>query len=144
MSHTSLFALLPVSLLSGCATITVGRSQEIVIGTQEDNGNAIAGVNCRFSNDKGNWDVQTPGAVHVFRSVKDMRIECDKAGVPRGTAVIVSCINAGMLGNALLTCGIGMPIDYLTGAGFDYVSPIAVTMGKEARFENGSGNAAGK
>lgn len=141
MSHIPLFALLTVYLLSGCATITVGRSQEIVIATQEDSGDAIAGVSCRFTNDKGSWDVQTPGAIQVFRSVKDMRIECDKVGVPRGTAVIVSRINAGMLGNALLTCGIGMPIDYLTGAGFDYVSPITVTMGKEARFENQSGSA---
>lgn len=114
--------------------MTVGRLQEIAVATQDQNGNDIPAVNCHLSNDKGSWNVQAPGTVGVLRSAKDMNVECSKEGFPGGTAVIVSHVNAGMFGNVLLTCGIGMPVDHFSGAGYDYLSPVTVIMGKETKL----------
>lgn len=96
---------------------------------------------CFLHNNKGSWQVNAPGTVEVTRSPDDLQVRCEDKDGTAGSAALVSRANKGFWGNALLTCGIGMPVDYFSGAGFDYPTPIIVLIGNAAH-SNGNSDAA--
>src|SRR5574340_1415475 len=78
----SLFAV--VVLASGCASITSDKTQSLAITTQTTAGKLVEKAKCSLKNDKGNWQLETPGTVAVHRSAEDIVVECKKDGVPDG------------------------------------------------------------
>jgi uncharacterized protein YceK len=120
----SLLAVLGVTLVSGCATITTGQNQTLTVETPGCNG-----ATCKILNDKGAWYVTaTPGSTVVSRSYNDMTIRCEKDEYKSTPAVFSSKTKAMTFGNILIGGIIGVAVDASTGAAYDYPAVVAVQM----------------
>ena len=62
--------------LGGCASIVNGQNQSVSVEARNETG-AVAGVNCKLSNNKGTWFVTTPGSTTVQRSYQDRERDDD-------------------------------------------------------------------
>lgn len=118
-----------VTLASGCASITSDKTQSLAITTQTSDGKLIEKAKCSLKNDKGNWQIETPGAVAVHRSAEDIVVECKKEGLPDGLARGISRAAGGMWGNIVFGGGVGAIIDHSNGTGYNYPNDLQVTMG---------------
>lgn len=118
-----------VVLTSGCASITSDKMQSLAITTQTSDGKLIEKAKCSLKNDKGNWQIETPGAVTVHRSAEDIVVECKKEGLPDGIARGISRAAGGMWGNIVFGGGIGAIIDHNNGTGYNYPNDLPIVMG---------------
>lgn len=116
-------------LLSGCATLLEGTSQEILISTNpagasctlEREGQVIATVNT------------TPGAALVKRRKQDITVRCKKEGFEDAVYVNDSGLASGAVaGNVaadlILTAGLSSIVDSASGADNQYESTVNITM----------------
>lgn len=124
---TSLFAIILLS--SGCASITSDKMQSLAVTTQAADGKLIEKAKCSLKNDKGNWQVETPGTIAVHRSAEDIVVECKKEGLPDGIARGISRAAGGMWGNIVFGGGVGAIIDHSNGTGYNYPNDLPVKMG---------------
>ncbi len=125
---TSLAAVLLAAVtLSGCASIVSGTTQVVSVETLAQ-GAPVAGASCRLENEKGVYFVTTPGTVAVRRAHGDMRVKCEKSGVPAGFANIKSSTKGLVAGNILLGGAIGAGVDIASGAAYDYPGMFTVLM----------------
>jgi hypothetical protein len=122
----ALAAVLPLALVTGCASVTSGTSQPVAITTVCE-GRIVHDVACVLVNDKGRWDLKTPGTAVIQKSYGDLSITC-RAGASSGTASFVSKSNGGAWGNLLLGGLIGYAVDSSSGAGFEYPTQVPVVM----------------
>jgi hypothetical protein len=114
--------------LTGCATLTDSTEQEVAVRAILDH-REVAGVGCILSNDAGRWFVTAPGRVTVHKSRGDLAISCSKDGVGSAAEVVASRFGTGQLiGNAVVSGGLGYLVDRRTGAGFDYPVTLTVLM----------------
>ncbi len=115
----------------GCAWIVSGQSQSLSIMSANE-GVDLAGARCSLVNDKGTWYATTPGSVTVRRSFNDLVVECAAEGAPRGSAAVKSSTKAMAFGNILFrgVSGVGVGVDTVSGAAYDYPSVITVRMGR--------------
>jgi hypothetical protein len=114
---------------SGCASLTGGNVQSLVVTTAQKGGKDVAGADCVVSNDKGNWRVKTPGETSIVRSNKAMTVKCDKEALPTGMATVESTTRGAMFGNILLGGVVGAAIDHTSGAAYEYPTTVRVVMG---------------
>ena len=113
----------------GCASIVSGQNQSIsVLSTNQ--GADLAGARCSLVNDKGTWYATTPGSVTVRRSFNDLVVECAAEGAPRGSAAVKSSTKPMAFGNILFGGVIGVGVDTVSGAAYDYPTVITVRMGR--------------
>jgi hypothetical protein len=122
--------ILPALLasLAGCATLTDSTEQEVAVRAILDH-REIAGVGCVLSNDAGRWFVTAPGRVTVHKSSGDLAVDCGKDGVGSAAEVVASRFGTGkLIGNAVVSGGLGYLVDRHTGAGFDYPVTLTVLM----------------
>lgn len=112
--------------LTGCASVTSGTTQAVAV-TAVCEGAIVNSVSCSLANDKGRWDIVTPGPVTVQKSYGDLVVACRK-GDSTGTANFVSKPNGGAWGNIIAGGLIGYAIDSGSGAGFNYPSEMAVVL----------------
>ncbi|HLA74338.1 MAG TPA: hypothetical protein VJM76_00300 [Gammaproteobacteria bacterium] len=130
MNKLSLPMLCALTLLaSGCATITSDEMQTLSLNTKTANGEAVEKANCSLKNDKGAWQVESPGLIVVHRSAEDLMIECKKEGTQDGFLRAVSRASGGMFGNIIFGGGIGAIIDHSKGTGYNYPDELPVKMG---------------
>ena len=115
--------------LAGCASIVNGQNQPVSVETRDDSG-AVAGANCKLSNNKGSWYLTTPGSTTVQRSYEDLAIHCTKDSSEPGFASVKSSTKAMAFGNIIFGGVIGAAVDVGTGAAYDYPALITVLMGK--------------
>lgn len=114
--------------LPGCATFSESNQQEVTVRAVLDH-RELAGVGCVLSNKAGRWFVTAPGRVTVQKNDSDLRVSCKKDGVAVGTELWHPHYGTDkIIGNALLTAGLGEYVDRHSGAGFDYQSTITVLM----------------
>ncbi len=114
--------------LAGCATLSESGQQEVTVHAVLDH-RELAGVGCVLSNKVGRWFVSAPGRVTVQKNDSDLRVSCKKDGVAVGAELWHPHYGTDkILGNALLTAGLGEYVDRHSGAGFDYQSTITVLM----------------
>jgi hypothetical protein len=118
-----------VAAMTGCATITSEPTQSLAITTHSPDGKLIEHAKCSLKNDKGSWEVETPGNITVHRSAEDIIVDCKKDKMPDGLARGISRTSAGMWGNIIIGGGIGAVIDHSTGSGYNYPDDIPVEMG---------------
>lgn len=118
-------AALALSSLAACASLVQGEYQVVSVGTRTPNGE-VSGVTCQLMNKKGIHYVTTPGTLSVYRDASDMRITCDKPGLPTTTTIFKAQPKPLMAGNLLLP--IGALVDHETGAGYGYPDTMQVTM----------------
>ncbi|MGZ8290403.1 MAG: hypothetical protein ACXW2U_16265 [Telluria sp.] len=117
-----------VAALGGCATISEPDQQVVLVQTIQDN-REIAGIGCILTNDAGRWFVTSPGRVSVRKSAGKLWVDCKKTGMGVGQDVVDSRANtSALVGNAVLTAGLGYLVDKRTGIGFDYPDTLTVLM----------------
>jgi len=110
--------------MAGCATITKGTTQPVIVDTP-----GAAGAVCELTSGKiGVVKVTTPGSVVLKRSGQAIQVRCTKACYQDGIGVIDSNIEANVAGNIILGGVLGAGIDAATGAASKYDSSISVIM----------------
>ena len=115
-------------LLGGCATMSDSPTQQLEVRTVLDY-REVGGVGCVLSNDAGRWYVVAPGRVTVTRSVQPLTISCKKSGAGIAAEVVGARRDtANMVGNIVVTAGIGNYIDRQSGAGFGYPGVLTVLL----------------
>ncbi len=122
----SITALVVSSLMTGCAAITSGKQQPVSVNTVCD-GEPIVEASCTLVNSKGSWEVTTPGSVMIHKAYGDLAVDCKK-GDSAASTTFKSKNNKAVWGNILVGGLIGYAVDAGSGAGFDYPSPMTVTM----------------
>jgi hypothetical protein len=117
-------ALLALPLLSGCASIVEGTSQNILVNTNPPGaecglyrkGLRIASV------------ASTPGSALVNKTKNDIWVVCEKSGYQQATYFNHSGIAAGTFGNIVLGGGIGWAIDSASGADNKYDGTVNISL----------------
>lgn len=127
MKHLIVLALSVAALSSGCASIVNGHNQSLSVETRHQ-GQAVADANCKLSNDKGVWYLKTPGSTTVRRSYENLAVSCEKLGLDAGLTNAKSSTKAMAFGNILFGGIIGVGVDTVTGAAYDYPDLITVEM----------------
>ena len=131
-----LAAMMLLTGLAGCATMTGSTEQMVLVQTIFDN-RQLAGAGCILSNDMGKWFVTTPGRIMIRKSQAPLKVDCKKSGSP---AVVMdnqfdATVNGGSAwSNAIFTLGVGYFVDRDTGAAYDYPSTLTVIMQDPARI----------
>lgn len=121
-------ALASLAALGGCATISESNQQTLTVHTIQES-REIAGAGCMLSNDRGRWFVTSPGRVTVQRSPGNLYVDCKKTGVSAGQDMVASKADtSAIMGNAILTAGLGYLLDRRTGAGFEYPETLTILM----------------
>jgi hypothetical protein len=128
-------AIVLMSLMSGCASITGTSHQRITVQTLGQEGREVRDAACELTNTKGKWLVDSPGSVTVIASNDDMQVLCGKQGLEPGKASVVSRIKGEMFGNIFIGGGIGAIVDHGTGAGYEYPPFIQVQMAAFKKIE---------
>ena len=131
-SHAAMSRLIPAALLlaclQGCATVSEPLTQTIYVQAVEGH-RAVANVGCLLANDAGRWYVNAPGHVTVAKRAWPLSVDCKKAGSAAGYEVVASHANAGaLLGNLVVTAGVGYLVDRKTGAGHDYPQTVTIVL----------------
>jgi hypothetical protein len=120
--------LLAGASLQGCATLTGSNQQEVAVHAILDH-REVSGVGCVLSNPAGRWFVTAPGLVTIRRSEGQLAIDCKKEGVGAAREVVASEFGTEkLIGNAVVSAGLGYFVDRRTGAGFDYPATLTVVM----------------
>ncbi len=123
-----LVAALALAAVGGCATLSEPDQQVVLVQTIQDN-REVAGIGCVLTNDAGRWFVTSPGRVAVRKSAGKLWVDCKRSGHGVGQDVVDSRASAGaLIGNVVLTAGLGYLVDKRTGAGFEYPDTLTVLM----------------
>lgn len=124
-----------LSILTGCASVTHGTTQNVKIETLSPEGKVVDGARCRVSNDRNDAVVRSGLTLPVRRSGENLSIECTQAGQPPARGQAISRANVGLVGNVMIGGLIGVAIDTGTGAGFNYPSWIRLIFGEVRSFD---------
>jgi uncharacterized protein YceK len=132
MKKVVLLAAGSALLLSGCASIIDGRSEEMTINTNPP------GAKCNLvRKDDEQKDEQlgsvnsTPGTIKIEKTKEDVTITCSKAGYENSTYINHSGIDGATYGNIALGGLIGWGVDSARGADNHYDSPVNLTLAKK-------------
>jgi hypothetical protein len=117
-------------VLGGCASVTGTNSQKMSVETSTADGQKVLDAECSLSNDKGTWQIKTPGETTIVRSNKLINIKCVKPPLPQGRVDVDSDTRSAMFGNILIGGIVGAVIDHSSGAAYEYPEIIQVVMGK--------------
>ena len=115
-------------VLSSCASITEGTSQDISVVTNP------SGASCIFERQGMNIGsiASTPATLNVPKRKYDLLIRCNKAGYQEATYLnhsgVTAVIAANVATDLLLTAGLSSIIDSSTGADNKYDSAVNITL----------------
>lgn len=121
-------AVIASAFLSGCAAIVGGTDQTLVIDTVNSRGEKVANVACTVKNSKGEWLTVTPSYMVIGRSHSQLEIACNKPSYPTAFTTQNPSMRILVLGNIVFGGPIGLGIDLVTGAAFDYPPVIPVVI----------------
>lgn len=122
------FLIAPL-VLGGCATVSDAPLQQqvelhAVLDYQE-----VGGVGCLLSNNLGRWFVVAPGRVTIARSAEPLVVSCKKAGMGMAQEAFGSRPDAmSLMGNVVISAGMGFAVDKYSGAGWSYPANLTVLM----------------
>lgn len=123
-----LVAIAAFSLLTGCASIVNGTTQDVSVTTPP-----ASGAKCVLKNDRGEWYVnKTPGSTVVRRAYGPLSVDCKKAGFKETKKTVISHTKGMAFGNVIFGGVIGAGVDVATGSAYDYPQTIVVPMKKMA------------
>jgi hypothetical protein len=119
-----LAASVALLVLTGCASIITGTSQQISVATTP------TGAKCVVSRQGQSIAVvqPTPGVATVQKDKHDILITCDKDGYQTANEYVHSGVEAGTFGNIILGGVIGWGVDSATGADNKYTETVMVSM----------------
>lgn len=114
--------------LSACSTIVNGSNQMVKFNTGD-----FVGADCVATGGSEfavNEKFTTPPEVKLPRSKKKVDVTCNKAGYETGTKSFRGKVEVSTAGNVILGGGIGVGVDALTGAIYEYPDTIVIDMVK--------------
>jgi hypothetical protein len=114
-------------LAGGCATLTEPRRQQLELHTILDY-REVAGVGCVLANEAGRWFVVAPGRVTIARSAGPLSVQCAHGEGSAHTLVASRFDTGKLIGNAVVSGGLGYLVDRHSGAGFDYPATLTVIL----------------
>lgn len=119
-----LLFILPLLMMSACATITTGTSQTLTITTTP------AGASCVIDRNGGRVGAipVTPGSVQLPKSGADLNVTCSKEGYQTALVPHLSKFNGATFGNLLLGGVVGVIVDASTGANFTYPEDLRMDL----------------
>ncbi|SEL99769.1 hypothetical protein SAMN05518845_114120 [Variovorax sp. YR750] len=136
-----------LSILTGCASVTHGTTQNVKIETMTAAGKVVDGAKCLITNDRNDLVMRSGDTVPVRRSGANLTIECSQPGFAPAHGQAVSRANVGMAGNILIGGMIGAVVDASTAAGYNYPSWIQLIFGEvrsiDRSAQTGEGPTAG-
>lgn len=116
------------ALLGGCATLSDSPQQQLELHAILDH-REVGGVGCLLSNDVGRWYVVAPGRVTISRSTAPLHVSCKKEGKGSAREVFASRADtASLMGNLVISAGLGVLVDRHSGAGHAYPQVLTVLM----------------
>ena len=122
------FAIAAFALLGGCATMSESPVQQLEVRAVLDY-REIGGVGCILSNDVGRWYMIAPGRVTVTRSSQPIAISCKKGAAASAAEVVQARLDtSNLMGNLVISAGIGYFVDRHSGAGYGYPAILTVLM----------------
>jgi hypothetical protein len=131
-------AALPV-FAGGCATLSDSPQQQLEVHAILDN-REVAGVGCVLQNDVGRWFVVAPGRITVDRSSAPLTVDCRRQDAGGAREQVASRFDTDkLIGNAMISAGLGYFVDRHSGAGFSYPSTLTVIMRPPAAEAQGQG-----
>jgi hypothetical protein len=89
-----------VAVVTGCATTGKPPLQTVSVSTVNEKGETVAGILCVLLNDKGRWQVITPGAAEVTRSRADLHVTCEDEQWQASADYDASAVMAALKGTA--------------------------------------------
>ena len=115
--------LAALAMLSGCASIVSGTSQEITITSSPP------GADCVVSR-QGMMlqQVTTPASPTVQRNRHDLSVACSKSGYVTATQFNNSGVEPWLFGNIFIGGLVGLMIDFSTGAESRYDNAMAFNL----------------
>lgn len=126
-------SLVGLAGLGGCATVTTGHSQSIVVDSDPQ------GAECRLK--RGEKDVgvvnPTPGSATVDKGFGKIDVRCAKPGFDETAEVLTPEFQAMTLGNVIIGGVIGILVDAASGAMAKYPNAVKVAL-FPAAFESGA------
>jgi hypothetical protein len=120
--------------LGGCATVTTGTTQSVLVTTAAPDGRDVDGATCTVRNSKGAWSVTTPGSITISKANADASVECRKSGLPEGTAIVQSTTRAHTAGNVIVGGVIGLGVDAMSGAMWAYPDVWRIVLGRQGQL----------
>lgn len=90
MPKQSLFLLSLILSLSGCASSWLEPQKQTISVQTFDDSQAVQGIACTLVNDRGQWQLTTPGSAQVAISEQDLVITCTKDVANVGAATVLS------------------------------------------------------
>lgn len=127
-SYVAVVAVSVSTLLGGCATISDSPVQQLELHAVLDH-REIGGVGCILSNDSGRWYVIAPGRVTVTRSAQPLSVSCKKEGTAVAAEVVQARLDTNnLIGNVVISAGLGYFVDRHSGAGYGYPAVLTVLM----------------
>jgi len=120
----AVLALVAISLLSGCATLTTSSSQTVTMTTEPP------GAACTFKREGQVIGVvnPTPGSLSVSKSHTAIDVLCSKEGFLDATGSVGSRFQAMTFGNILFGGIIGIAVDAASGATAEYEPTITIRL----------------
>lgn len=120
-------------LLSGCATVVKGRTQNLTVATDPPaaacelhrKGKLIGAVS------------PTPGNIQVDKSSADIDLSCTKPNYLKSETKVSSSFQSWTLGNAILGGLVGVVVDAGSGAAHEYQSTLTVKLIPESFASEG-------
>lgn len=120
--------LLPITLLSACATIVNGSSQTVTVSTTPPGATCtVDRVGARIG-----AVAQTPGSVRLDKSKNDLSVTCSKPGFQTATVTKAPSFGGATFGNIIAGGVIGVVVDAASGANYEYPGDIRLEMAAEA------------
>ena len=116
--------VLPLAMLSACATIVNGTSQSVTVSTTPPAATCtLDRVGARIG-----AVAQTPGSVRLDKSKNDLSVTCSKSGYQTATVVRGPSFSGWTFGNLVVGGVVGAVIDASSGANYEYPGDIRLDL----------------
>ena len=113
------------SLLSGCATLLEEDTQQVNVRFLCAEKHLVA--TCSLKNDKGRWQLSTPGKATILNDKSPLEITCKSQFMPSFTVSTLPMPSLSMLGNILMGGVVGAAFDVYNNTGLKYPENIDIT-----------------
>lgn len=116
--------VLPLAMLSACATLVNGSSQNVTVFTNPP------GANCTLDRIGARVGAisATPGSVRLDKSKNDLSVTCAKDGYQTATVSRAPSFGAATFGNIIAGGVIGVVVDAASGANYSYPDDIRMDL----------------
>ncbi len=120
--------ILPITLLSACATIVNGSSQTVTVSTEPPGATCtVDRVGARIG-----AIAQTPGSVRLGKSKNDLSVTCAKPGFQTATVTKAPSFGGATFGNIIAGGVVGVVVDAASGANYEYPGDIRLELAADA------------